>query len=255
MPQNAHSPSTPPFCKRDPRVLLLAATGTAVCFSLIQSLALSWLCLILTVPLVVASKQPFFPLLKRLAVANFFIVFIWLTVPLTMPGESLVRLGPLCLSREGFLLALTVTVKCNAILLCFLAFTTNLSLPAIGCAMERLRVPTKLVFLFLFTCRYIHVIKEEWQKLQTAASLRGFVPRTSLHTYKTIGNMLGLTVINSIDRSRNIYEAMLLRGFRGVFHTVTELKAGSGDGVFAAILFSTLVCLLSADIYLKYCNA
>ena len=244
-----------PFLNRAPMTLVLAAASTAVCFSLIHSLVLSCVCLALALALATIGRQPFLSLLKRLAVANFFIVFIWLTVPLTMPGESLVTIGLLDFSREGFALALSVTVKCNAILLCCLIFIADLSLPLIGCALERLRVPSKLVFLFLFTCRYINVIGEEWQRLQTAASLRGFLPRTSLHTYRTIGNMLGLTVINSIDRSRSVYEAMLLRGFNREFHTVTELKTTRGDMLFS-VFFALLLCiLLSTDIYLRFHNA
>jgi cobalt/nickel transport system permease protein len=248
-------PPASAFCGLDPRTLLLAATGAAVGFSLIQNITLAFVCLALALLLAVVGKPPLIPLLKRLAVANFFILFLWATVPLTVPGESIASLGPLSISREGVALALSVAVKCNAILLCFLVLIAELSLPLIGYSLERLRVPTKLVFLFLFTCRYIHVIGEEWQKLQTSAKLRAFVPRTSMHTYRTIGSMLGLTIINSIDRSRSIHEAMLLRGFKGTFHTVTELKAERRDAVFSAIFFAALVCILAADIYMRLRNA
>ena len=247
-------PSPSAFYSLDPRTLILAATGAAICFSLIQNIVPAFVCLALALFMVALGKPPLVPLLKRLAVANFFILFLWATVPLTVPGESIANLGPLSMSREGIALALAVTVKCNAILLCFLVLIADLSIPLIGYSLERLHVPAKLVFLFLFTCRYIHVIGEEWQKLQTAARLRGFVPRTSLHTYRTIGNMLGLTVINSIDRSRRIYEAMLLRGFNGAFHTVAELKTAPGDIFFGASFFIVLACLLAADFCLRYGN-
>ena len=248
----SQSPSR--FRGLDPRALLLAAAGTAVCFSLIQSRGLAGVCLLFALVLAGVSRQPLLSLLKRLAVANVFIGFIWLTVPFTVPGENLISFGSVSLSREGFALALSVTLKCNAILLCFLVLMADVSLPLIGCSLERLRVPSKLVFLFLFTCRYIHVIGEEWRKLQTSAMLRGFIPRTSLHTYRTIGNMLGLTVVNSIDRSRNIYEAMLLRGFRDSFHTAAELEATRSDAVFMAAFSFFLLCLLAADTYLRLYN-
>lgn len=241
----------PPARALDPRTLLLAAAGAALVFSLLQSPAVACAAALLALGLALAQRQPLGLLLKRLALANFFILFIWLTVPVTVPGESLVSLGPLSLSREGLALALGVTLKCNAILLCFLALLADLDVPLAGYALERLRVPAKLVFLFLFTCRYIHVIGEEWQKLQTAAKLRGFVARSSLHTYRTIGNMLGLTLVNSLDRSRRIYEAMLLRGFNGEFHTVAELKTAGRDILFGSAFFITLAALLAADFYFR----
>ncbi len=240
-----------PFHSLDPRTLLLAAAGAAVCFSLMHTFPFALACLVLALLLAAVGKPPLRPFLRRLAAANIFILFLWLTVPVTVPGESLLRVGPLCVSREGVALALAVTVKCNAIILCFLVFLTDLGAPRIGYALEKLRVPAKLVFLFLFTCRYIHVIGEEWRKLQAAAALRGFTPRTSPHTYGTIANMLGLTVINSLDRSGRIYEAMLLRGFTGEFHTVTEWSATRRDFFFILFvaLFIYLACLLGIHLY------
>ncbi len=225
------------FLGLDPRSLLVAAAGAAFCFSLVQSMAVSFLCLLLALALAAAGGCPLAAYAKRLAVANFFILFIWLTVPLTMPGESLVTLGPLQPSKEGVRLALLVTIKCNAILVSFLALTAGMSPTLVGHALGRLRMPPKLVFLFLSACRYIHVIREEWQRLQTSAALRGFVPRSSLHTYRTIGNMIGLVFINGIDRGRRVYEAMVLRGFHGAFHTVTELRATRRDSVFSFFFF------------------
>lgn len=243
------------FLGLDPRVLLLAATGAAICFSLIRTMPVAWACLFLAV-ILVAAGRPRLPLvLKRLAVANVFIAFLWLTVPLTVPGENAGTLGPFSLSREGVALALSTTVKCNAILLVFLVLVADMSLPLVGAALDRLRVPPKLVFLFLCTCRYVHVIGEEWQRLRTAARLRGFAPSTSMHTYRTIGNMLGLTVVNSLDRSRRIYEAMLLRGFRGTFHTVTDLTTARRDIAFTAAFFCILACLLLVDLRLGYFHA
>ncbi|CAK7058449.1 MAG: hypothetical protein DELT_01315 [Desulfovibrio sp.] len=253
MEQRASGPVL--FCNRDPRTLLLTATGAAVCFSLVQSIPLALACLALALSFTAICKPPLVPLLKRLAVANFFILFLWATVPFTLQGESLATFGPLGVSREGVTLALAVTVKCNAILLCFLTLLSGLSLPQIGHSLERLRVPVKLVFLFLFTCRYIHVIGEEWHTLQTAAKLRGFIPRTSLHTYATIGNMLGLTVVNSIDRSRRVYEAMLLRGFNGTYQTLAEATPARNDVSFTVATFFILFVLLFADVYVRYSYA
>lgn len=77
-------------------------------------------------------------------------------------------------ARAGVLLTLLVTVKSNAIVMTFLALVATMDSPTIGYALERLRFPSKLVFLFLFTYRYLHVIADEWHKLHVAARLRGF---------------------------------------------------------------------------------
>ncbi len=61
--------------------------------------------------------------------------------------------------------------------------------------------------------------------------------------------MLGLVFVNSFDRAQRIYEAMLLRGFNGVFHTTGLLKATRRDALFAAL---TLLALLTVGILEQY---
>ncbi|MDR2391503.1 MAG: cobalt ECF transporter T component CbiQ [Planctomycetota bacterium] len=239
------------FRTADPRTLLAAAAAASFCFSFVQSLGASASCLAFALILAAMGGISAPLLLKRLAAVNIFVLFIWLTIPFAMPGERIDVLGPLRWSADGIRLAMVTTIKCNAILLSFLALVSGIPLPLVGCALDRLRVPAKLVFLFLFTFRYVHVVGEEWQRLQTAAKLRGFVPSNSLHTYRTIGNMFGLTFVNAIDRSRRIYEAMLLRGFDGSFHTVTEVKSTPADKRFAPLFFAALVFLFLLDVYLR----
>ena len=231
----------------DPRARLIAAALTAVCVSCLQTLAASWAAFGLSLTLLAAANPPLRPLCKRLGLVNLFILFIWLTVPPSMSGESAFAFGPVHFSKPGLRLALLVTVKANALLLVFIALVAGLSVPRIGTALERLRVPGNLVFLLLFTYRYVHAISEEWQRLQVSAKLRGFVARNSGHTYATIGTMLGLVFVNSFDRAQRVYEAMLLRGFNGSFHTVGALEASRRDALFTALAFLALLAILSLD--------
>jgi cobalt/nickel transport system permease protein len=231
----------------DPRVRLLAAIGAALCFALMQTLAAALAGLGVGILLVSLAWPAPGLSAKRLLMANGFIAFLWLTVPPTVPGDTVFSLGPLDFSREGLDLSLLVSVKCNAVLLSCAALLSGISPGLMGCALERLRAPRKLVFLFLFTCRYIHVIGDELQRLRTAAALRGFRPRTSLHTYRTLGNMFGLVFVNSFDRSHRVYEAMRLRGFRGVFHTVTPMDIRRRDRVFVSLFLLTLAGVVLLD--------
>lgn len=237
------------FRALDPRTLLIAAAGAALCFSCVRNILPSCLSLAFAALLAAAGRFPALPLLKRLAAVNVFSAFLWLTVPLTVPGESIARLGPLTWSGEGVRLALLVTLKCNAIVLSFAALVAGLSPPRIGSALERLRLPAKLVFLFFFTYRHILVVGDEWRRLRTAAALRGFAPRTSFHTYRTMGNMLGLSCVNAVERSRRMYEAMALRGFAGTFHTVTDMNGSRRDVLFGAVFFAVLGGIMLFDLH------
>ena len=158
----------------DPRFRLVAAFVCAVCLAVVRTPEAAWFGFGIAALLLALSRPPMRPVLRRLAVVNVFIAFLWLTVPLTSGGEAIAAWGPLEVSRAGVLLTLLVTVKSNAIVMTFLALVATMDSPTIGYALERLRFPSKLVFLFLFTYRYLHVIADEWHKLHGAARLRGF---------------------------------------------------------------------------------
>ena len=229
----------------DPRVRLCMAAAFSVTVAMVRHPGTAAAGLLMAMIALCASLPPKRALLRRVVLVNVFILFLWLTVPLTMPGEALWALGSIGVSREGFELVGMVTLKSNAILLVFLALVASMDSPTIGHAMAKLGVPSKLVFLFLFTYRYVHVIAEEWQRLRTAARLRGFVPRTDMRTYATVGHLFAMVLVRSLDRSARVYRAMILRGFDGRFASVCRFTIRPRDGLF-------VLCGLAAHILMIF---
>lgn len=224
----------------DPRVRLTCAALTAACLAPLKNLPACWLGLALGATLLIISRPPLLPLLRRLAAVNLFILFLWCVTPWTTPGAVLAQWGIFSVSAEGVRLSLLVSIKSNAIACVFLALVAGMDAPTVGHALERLRCPRKLVFLFLFTGRYVHVLASEWQTLNVAARLRGFRPRTDMHTYRTLASLLGLLLVRAYERSLRVREAMLLRGFEGRFRSVAAFRARPVDALFALGL---LLCL------------
>jgi len=233
----------------DPRVRLAAAALFSVCVALLKDPTAAAAALLPAAAVLALSRPPALLLARRLAVVNVFILFLWATVPATMPGQELLAVGPLSFSREGVALAWLVTLKSNAILLAFLALVTTMNAPTMGHAMDRLGVPPKLVFLFLFTYRYLHVIADEWRRLITAARLRGFVPRTGMHSYRTIAHLLAMVLVRSFDRSGRVYQAMVLRGFAGRFASVVRFRARTRDALFALFWLTATAALTMMELY------
>jgi cobalt/nickel transport system permease protein len=227
------------------------ATLFSICAALIREPGTACAALALAGMVLVLSRPPLRPLAKRVALVNVFVLFLWLTVPLTTPGEVLISLGPAEFSREGCILVWLVTLKSNAILLVFLALIASMDAPTMGHAMDRLGVPSKLVFLFLFTYRYLHVIAEEWRRLVTAARLRGFTPKTGMHTYRTVGNLLAMVLVNSFDRAGRVYQAMILRGFQGRFVSVARFQTRPADTLFAIFWTSATAGLVCMDFFME----
>lgn len=228
----------------DPRARMAVAGLTALCLSLLQNVAASLAGLGLGLCLLALARPPLRPLLHRLAIVNIFALFLWCVTPLTMPGQEVARWGIVSLSAEGLHLALLVTIKSNAIVCVFLALIATMNTPTAGHALECLHCPRKLVSLFLFTARHVYDIAQQWESLSVAARLRGFRPRTNVHTYRTVASLLGLLLVRSYERSQRVREAMLLRGFSGQFRTVAVFKARPADALFVLLMLLCLVGLI-----------
>ncbi len=195
------------------------------------------------------SRPPLATLIKRLAVINVFIGFLWCLTPWTTPGQTVAQMGPLSLTLEGLRLSLLVTLKTNAIAPFFIALIATMDAATLGNALQRLGLPQKLTLLFLFAGRYVHLLFSEWDALLTAARLRGFAAHCDLHSYKTIASLLGLLFVRCHDRAQRVHEAMLLRGFDGRFRSLTTFQLHWHDAAFA--LFSlALLALLGGTLLL-----
>ncbi len=234
----------------DPRVRVACALAGAIGLAALQQTAAAACGLALTGLLLALARPPWLATFKRLATVNVFILFMWLTVPAAMPGEALWRLGPLSFSRVGVELMLLITLKCNALIILLMALVASMGTAVLGAALTRLRFPVKLTFMLLFAYRYVHVVAGEWRTLKTAAALRGFAPCADMHTYRTIGYLLGMTFVRGFDRAARVSEAMLLRGFSGRFASLAAFRASRTDAAFAAGFAAALGAILVGDIYL-----
>lgn len=231
----------------DPRVRMGSAALVALGISTLQTASACSLGLALGLLLLIFAKPPLLPLLQRLAVVNVFVVFLWCVTPITMPGREVLSWGPVSVSAEGLHLSLLVSIKSNAIVCTFLALVATMNASTAGRALECLHCPRKLVFLFLFTARYVHVIAQQWQNLSVAARLRGFRPKSNMHTYRTLASLLGLLLVRSYERSLRVREAMLLRGFSGQFHSVSMFRVRPPDILFAVFVLLCLVGIVAVE--------
>ncbi len=232
----------------DPRVRLLVCLLLSLIAAVSQGMGSPLLILTGGLLCTVTARPPVGLVWKRACAVNAFIVFLWLVVPMTAPGEPIGRVFGFGISREGVHLALLVTVKANAVFFCVLSLLATIPAPALGQAMTNLGVPDKFCFLFLFTYRYLYVIAEEYERLATAARLRGFVAATDMRTYRTYAALVAMVLVKSFDRSQRVYQAMLLRGFAGRFPSLGHDRAGRRDAVFLTLALG----LAAAAVWLEY---
>jgi cobalt/nickel transport system permease protein len=223
------------------RLKMMAALVFSVVVALCHSLAAPLLALVLAGVLLLAARLPLMAVLRRLTLINLFGLLFWLTLPLTVPGPVLASLGPFAISRPGVDLALVITLKTNALVLVFVALVATSGMAAIGHGLAGLGLPNRFCMLLLFTYRYIFVLSQEFQRLRRAALLRGFRPATTLHTYRTYGNLLGMTLVKGWQRGVRVQQAMALRGFQGRFYLLEATRPGAADwALMALVVFGTV---------------
>jgi len=223
-----------PMHRLDPRIKIISATVFAFTTALASTFPAMFAALGASLILIAVSGLGLRPVLMRLALVNGFILFFWLVLPLTVAGQPYMQIGPLTLTREGILLSAQITIKSNAILISMIALLATSSISTLGHALNRLKVPDKLVLLLLLTFRYIFVLEQEYQRLRRAIRIRGFTPGTNLHSYRTYAYVIGMLFVRAAARADRVHQAMLCRGFRGKFYSLRTFSLGTSDWLWAA---------------------
>lgn len=220
------------LARRDPRARVVAVMALAVVLYAVPSPAALGAAAGLAVILGLAAALPPGRTVRRLAAVNFFILVLAVTVPLSVPGEVLFRLGPLEWSTPGALRVARIALQANAVMLAAFALLATMDPVRLGFGLRGVGVPDRLTHLFLFMVRYVEVIHQEYHRLADALRLRGFRPRADRHTLRTLGYLVGQLLLRSLDRAERILAAMKCRGFDGRFHLLTRQQFGWGDGLF-----------------------
>ncbi len=185
--------------------------------------------------------------LRRLVPLNAFMLLVLVLVPLEVEGSPLATLGPLAFSREGLAVAARIVLKANAIILALAVLVGTLDVTTLGHALHHLYLPEKLIHLLLFTVRYVDVLRREYGRLRAAMKVRGFRPRVSRHTYRSLGYLVGMLLVRSVDRAERVEAAMKCRGFRGRFFLLDHFAFTRRDVPFAAASLAVFVLLALAE--------
>jgi cobalt/nickel transport system permease protein len=224
-----------PIRRLDPRSRIVAALLFAVAVVALTDFLALGTALGLGIVALIMARLPFASTFRRVAAMDGFIVFMLIMLPFTTPGAALFTLGPLTATEEGLLKAITIALKANAIVMVLLALVGTVEATVLGHALHRLKVPENLVHLLLFTVRYIEVLGQEYRRLRTAMHARGFQPGNNLHTYRSIGYLLGMMLVRSLERSERILEAMKCRGFHGRLFLLDSFRYSRHDHIFAGV--------------------
>ncbi len=218
--ENSLAQGSSPVHRLDPRVRILVSFFFSLAGALCDHLMVALGYVLVALCLTGLAQLPLDQVIKRLKPLFWFLIMIWIFLPLTFEGKMVFEYGMIKVTLPGLLMSAKITLKSIAILLVFCALIATMPMASLGAGLHRLKVPDKLVFLLLMTYRYIFVIQEEYTRLLRAAKFRGFRPGSNLHSYKTYAYLAGMLFVRASLRAQRVYQAMLCRGFHQKFYTL-----------------------------------
>lgn len=193
--------------------------------------------------LVVVSRVPAAYVAAKAAIVLPFVAVVAIGLPFFREGEALwfLALGPvrLGLTRAGVEMFLSVIARSYlaAATLVLLAATTRFAV--LLRAMESLGAPRLLILILSFMYRYLFVLVDEAEAIETGWKAR--TPGgTGWRHLKVAAGVVGLLFVRTFERAEKVYQGMLARGFRGDAVVLTGFCLKRSDAAAAALLAAAL---------------
>jgi cobalt/nickel transport system permease protein len=189
------------------------------------------------------SRLPLRFILRTLKAPLLLLALMLPLLVFTAGGEALWSWRFLHLSRGGLIAAARITAKALIVILLFIGIFATVKLNTALQSLEYLKVPSKLLMIFLFTYRYIYLYLEDMRKLLNSARLRGYNLQRGLRHLGATSAILVTLLLRSYEQSERVAAAMRLRGFNGSFHSLVRFRSTAAD-LLALLLTGIWACLL-----------
>lgn len=185
------------------------------------------------------AEIPVLKILKRVLTVMPFVIGVGIFNPI-IDNELYLSVGQLNIST-GWISFITLILKSSLTVLSTLLLIATTGMDKIGMALRRLKVPKIFVTQLLLTYRYISVFMEEGASILKAYHLRA--PMVKGVSVKDLGSILGNMLLRTFDRAGRIYDAMVLRGFRGEYELKQDNKI-SVKSILYLVLWSIFFILV-----------
>jgi cobalt/nickel transport system permease protein len=186
--------------RASPRLKLAAALLIIIAVTLLPQRPdrLDFVPMVLLLGLWLACRMPLWYTLRRMLVAEFFVLGLALLSFFT-PSKA-----PLFLSA---------IIKSNLCVFTLLLLTWTTPFSEILLVLRRLRFPTVMLTTLALMYRYLPVLTEESRRMQRARASRTF-SRSQRLAWRSLSVIIGQLFVRSAGRAERIYLAMCSRGWK-----------------------------------------
>lgn len=162
----------------------------------------------------ILSKVSFRHIIKDLIVPGVFALFILVIQSFWLRGGKEIEIFGLIVYEDGVNKGIRVffTVIAGVWLLVLTSLTSKQDEFLSG--FKKLGVPSVIIDTVIMMYRYVFVLKEESLRIFFAQKVRlGY--SNLVNSIRSMGELWGIMLINSLVRAGRVYEAMICRGFNG----------------------------------------
>ncbi|QEH47428.1 energy-coupling factor transporter transmembrane component T family protein [Aggregatibacter actinomycetemcomitans] len=164
--------------------------------------------LVLLVAFIYGNAEPYSHYIKRWLWLNGFTFLLWLTLSWRIGAEGM-ELNP-----EGMETALLITLRMNLLLFSLWLFLWKMNDAVLVQAIGKLPLPSKLIWLFVLTVRYIALLGELRQKMDLAMRARGYRAGLNRRTLDVTAQRVALLLVHALLKAETAQIALKCRGFR-----------------------------------------
>lgn len=233
----------------DARWKIIAIMVFILATAMLQHLGAAGASLLVSITMLACLRLPARVIIKRMASVNLLLLPCFLIIPFTTPGRTVTYAG-VTFSAEGLWLALLFYVRALAIVYASMALIYSTPMTLLLRAAGALKIPHPFIQVALLTYRYLFSLGWEWSNIRNALRTRGFQNQTALRSYKVLANVIGITLIRSLERTDRIYHAMRCRGYEGTIRTLVRFHTQPSDLVLSSGLgIITLVVIVGDCIW------
>ena len=244
---DGHAGIDSPIHRWDPRAKIASILVLIFSVVMVESISVALLGLALSLAVLLASRLPLGEVARRVRWPVIFLLPIFFILPFTAGGERTVTFATFDLSLDGLLLGtLILTRGLSAVILAYPLFATspfNITVQA----MRGLKMPEVTAQIFLFTYRYLFLLREEMRSIEKSLASKSFAKKTDLRTARVIGTALGMLFVRSYERSERIYRAMVSRGYEGTLPSAVKFEMKRGDWAKSFVVAGAAVMLQLID--------
>lgn len=194
----------------DVRVRIVGVLVLAFVFSALHDAAALAAMVVVTLGLVAVSGVAARALLHRLRWPGLVVAAFVLGLPFVTGTTPLATIGPVVMTAEGALAALTIALRFLCIFMLVAAWLGPVPVPRLIVGLQALGVPELIGDMALLALRHVSDMREGLVRRERALHLRGAPARSGLLHLR--GWMLASLLLHSHARSEQVWHAMRLRG-------------------------------------------